>query len=228
MGLVALFAVIAGFFTTYIRPSFNGTLSIPPVVHIHGFFALGWVVLFSAQTVFIRVKNIRLHMSLGYLGLFIAAGITVTMLPTGLFQVNRDLKNGLGDTAISSILGIITTLLAFLIFVTAGFLYRKKPKMHKRLFLFATIILIWPAWFRFRHYFPSVPRPDIWFGVVMADSLIIFLWIADKITYGKIHPVSLWCGALIISEHIIEILTFDSGPWRMISKSIYHALNGIM
>lgn len=149
------------------------------------------------------------------------------MLSTGLFQVSRDLSKGLVETAISQIVGIVTTGSMFAILVTAGYVYRKQPKIHKRLLLLATIILIWPAWFRFRHYFPSVPRPDIWFGVVLADSLILFSWLADKITFTKIHPVLLWGGLFIIGEHIFEVLTFDTYMWRLVAKSVYHTLNGI-
>jgi hypothetical protein len=209
IGLIGLAAVVVGFFTTYIRPSFNGGFTAPLIVHIHGAFAFGWV---------------GLHKRLGYVGLFIALGIVATMLPTGLFQVTRDLSKGLGDTAVSQIVGIVTTALMFAILVGAGFVFRKKPKIHKRLLLLATIVLLWPAWFRFRHYFPLVPRPDIWFGVVLADSLILLSWVADKLTYGKIHPVLFYGGLVIMAEHAFEVLMFDSDPWRLVAKNIYEAL----
>src|SRR5688500_3572782 len=173
IGIIGLLAVVVGFFTTYIKPTLRGDFAAPVVVHIHGAFAFGWILLFLAQTIAVKFSNLKLHKILGYFGLFIAVGITSTMLPTGLFQVNRDLSRGMGDTAVSQIVGIVTTVLMFAILVAAGFIYRKKPKVHKRLLLLATIVVLWPAWFRFRHYFPSVPRPDIWFGVVLADSLIL-------------------------------------------------------
>lgn len=173
MGVVALLAVLVGFFTTYILPSLMGSFQAPGVVHMHGLFAFAWVVVFLAQTLLVKFRDLRTHRRLGYLSLLIAAGIVLTMLPTGLFQVNRDLSIGLGETAISQIVSIITTGIMFAGLVAAGYVYRKKPKIHKRLLLLATILLIWPAWFRFRHYFPAVPRPDIWFAVVLADSLIL-------------------------------------------------------
>ncbi|HZH95810.1 MAG TPA: hypothetical protein VEY06_08000 [Flavisolibacter sp.] len=224
IGLIGLAAVVVGFFTTYIRPSFNGGFTAPLIVHIHGAFAFGWVVLFLVQAIAVKFRNLGLHKRLGYVGLFIALGIVATMLPTGLFQVTRDLSKGLGDTAVSQIVGIVTTALMFAILVGAGFVFRKKPKIHKRLLLLATIVLLWPAWFRFRHYFPLVPRPDIWFGVVLADSLILLSWVADKLSYGKIHPVLFYGGLVIMAEHAFEVLTFDSDPWRLVAKNIYEAL----
>jgi len=224
IGIIGLLAISIGFFTTYIKPSFQGTFKAPVIIHIHGAFAFGWILVFITQSFLVTIRNIRLHKVLGYIGLVIAIGILITMLPTGMFQVRRDLSLGLGDTAISQLIGIITTAGMFAILVGAGFAYRRRPKIHKRLFLLATIILLWPAWFRFRHYFPSVPRPDIWFGVVLADSLILVSWIADKRSYGKIHPVLLYGGLLVIAEHSLEILTFDTGPWRALAKTIYQAL----
>ncbi|HEY0731595.1 MAG TPA: hypothetical protein VGD33_04195, partial [Chitinophagaceae bacterium] len=126
--------------------------------------------------------------------------------------------------AFSALLGTATSALMFFVLVFAAILNQNKPEVHKRLMLLATIIVLWPAWFRFRHYFPSVPRPDIWFGVVLADSFIILAWIRDKIRYGKIHPVLLYVGMLIILEHAIEIMLFDSVNWRILSKMVYHSL----
>src|SRR5690606_18902661 len=122
----------------------------------------------------------------------------------------RELKEGLGQTAISGIVGSCTSGIIFLALVIAGLLSRNNAAAHKRLMLLATIVVLWPAWFRFRHYFPSVPRPDIWFAVVLADSLIVIAIIRDKLTYRKIHPVLLYVGLFIIAEHAFEVMMFDS------------------
>jgi len=88
----------------------------------------------------------------------------------------------------------------------------------------ATIVVLWPAWFRFRHYFPSVPRADIWFAIVLADSLIVFSWLWDRIKNGRVDPVLKYAGLFIILEHIFEVLAFGSVAWRHIAKWIYYTL----
>jgi len=225
MGLLGISAVLAGFFTTYVTPNLRGTFKAPLVVHIHGGFAFGWIILFTFQSVAIRYRNFALHKKLGYLSLVFALGIIVTLLPVGMFQVKRDLENGMGYTATSQIVGILTTGLMFLTLVVLGYRYRKKPQVHKRLMLLATIILLWPAWFRFRHYFPSVPRPDIWFGVVLSDTLIIVAFVADLLNHRRIHPALLIGGFFIIAENIFEILSFDNNTWRSFGNWIYYTLN---
>jgi len=221
IGIIGLLAVHIGFAKTYISPVLKGTFKAPTVIYLHGAFAFAWVALFLIQSLLVSARRVLWHKRLGIFTLFVAIGICVTMIPVGKYQVQRELAEGFGDTAISSYVGIVTTLLLFVGFVAAGYFNRAYPEVHKRLLLLATIILLWPAWFRFRHYFPSVPRPDIWFGVVLADSLILIAWVWDRIKNGGIHPVLLYGGLFVIAEHVFEILTFDTAAWRSVAMRLY-------
>ncbi len=225
IGLIGLFAVLAGFAKTFIIPVTEGSFKAPFVIYLHGIFAFSWILLFVTQTFLIQFRKYSTHMTLGILGVFIALGITITMIPAGLHQVERELKEGLGETAISGIVGICTSALMFLILVFAGVIYRNRSESHKRLMLLATIVVLWPAWFRFRHYFPTVARPDIWFAVVLADSLIVISWIRDKLVNGKVHPVLGYIGTFIIAEHTLEVVTFDNTTWRFIANQLYELLS---
>ncbi len=225
VGVLGLLAVVGGFLTTYIRPVLEGAFEAPLIVHVHGAAAFGWILLFLVQSLAVKFNNFRLHRRLGYFGIVLALGIVLTMIPVGLFQVEKGLLAGDGDTAISMIVGVVTTTLMFAVLVAGGFVYRRQPKIHKRLLLLSTIVLLWPAWFRFRHYLPSVPRPDIWFAVVLADSLILLSWVADKISFGKVHPVLLFGGLFIIAEHLFEVLMFDNPAWRTCARAIYEAFS---
>lgn len=202
-----------------------GTFSAPGTVYLHGAFTFSWIVLFLIQTSLINLKKYRMHMFLGFGGILIAFGAALTMLPVGLYAANKELKQGLGETAISGIVGVITSAILFLTLVAAGTINRHNAETHKRLMLLATIVVLWPAWFRFRHYFPSVPRPDIWFAVVVADSLILISCIWDKIANGTVHPVFKYLGTFIILEHIFELIMFDSPSWRLVANHIYNFLS---
>jgi hypothetical protein len=61
---------------------------------------------------------------------------------------------------------------------------------------------------------------------VLADSLIIIAWIADRLTYGKVHPVLLYTGLFIIGEHALEVALFDSEPWRVLANCLYGISGG--
>lgn len=223
VAIIGLLAVLIGFAKTFIAPVSAGKFFAPGVVYVHGAFAFSWVSLFVIQTSLINAKKYRTHIILGIAGILIAAGTALTMLPVGMYAANKELKQGLGETAISGIVGVVTSAIMFLSIVIAGILNRHNPATHKRLMLLATIVVLWPAWFRFRHYFPSIPRPDIWFAVVLADSLISCIW--DKLVNGKVHPVFKYLGAFIILEHTFEVIAFDSPSWRFVANHIYNLLS---
>lgn len=145
MGWIGLFAVLVGFATTFIIPVSAGTFKAPFVIYLHGTFAFSWIILYLIQTNLIHFKSYRIHITLGYLGIFLALGVALTMLPAGVYQVKRDLKEGLGETAISGMLGTCTTAIIFLSLVFAAIINRKKPERHKRFMLLAIIVVLWPA-----------------------------------------------------------------------------------
>lgn len=224
MGIVGLLAAIIGFGKTFFLPVASGNFHAPFVIHLHGAFAFAWVILFVIQPTLIYIGNYRLHQYLGVLGLLIAAGLSITMIPTGNFVVDRELKQGLGEFAYSNLLGVITSGLLFFALVLAGIFTRQKPETHKRLMLLATIVVLWPAWFRFRHYFPSVPKPEIWFGLILADSLIIISWMWDKIKNGSVHPVLKYIGTFIIIEQSLEVALFGTPTYQLVAKWFYNLL----
>lgn len=221
MGGVALLAVSIGFGRTYVAPLARGTFSAPMWIHLHGALAFGWVLLFVTQPLLVRMRRLRWHRRLGQIGLPLAAGIVLTMVPAGVHQVRRDVAAGGGPTAISAFLGIFTSGLLFLALVTAGYVTRRQRDAHARWLLLATLVVLWPAWFRFRHWFPTVPRPDIWFAVVMADVWIGIAMLHDRVTRGSIHPVLLWGGTGVILEQSLEVLAFDAPWWRETARILY-------
>jgi hypothetical protein len=222
--VVAMIAVHIGFATTFIIPIADGTFVAPAAIYIHGAFAFSWILLFLVQATLVNRKKIKLHQRLGILAVVIALGTAVTMISAGLAAVEKELTAGLGDTAISGLLGTCTSAIMFLALVICGMYFRNKKDRHKRFLFLATVVVLWPAWFRFRHYFPDVPRPDIWFGLVLADSLIVIAWIWERYTIGKVHPVLLWGGVFIIIDNIFEVTVFDSPGWRIVARVVYDGL----
>jgi len=221
IGMIGLAAVLIGFSKTFIFPVAAGTFKAPWIVYLHGAFTFAWVVLFLVQALLIRAENWKLHFRLGVIGAIAALGTAVTMPLVGRFQVERELASGFGETAISSILGTVSAATIFLGLVVAALWNRDKPEVHKRLMLIATIHVLWPAWFRFRHYFPSVTPPEIWFALLAADSLFILAWIWDYRENGRVHPVLLYGGLLVIADHVFETFAFDSARWRAVAQAIW-------
>lgn len=221
MGVVALLAIGIGFGRTYAAPVMRGAFTGPAILHWHGAFALSWALLFITQPLLIRWRCIGAHRTLGYIGLPLALGVAATMIAAGCYQSLRDSRTELGDTGISSLLGTVTSATLFVALVIAGIAARHNREAHPRWMLLATLLVIWPAWFRFRHWFPQVPRPELWFGVVLPMAWVGVAMARDRIIRGAVHPVLLFAGSGLVLEQFFELLAFDTPPWRATAKALF-------
>jgi hypothetical protein len=220
IGLVGLGAVIVGFSTTYIAPMARRDFHAPAIVHIHGLFALSWIALFVTQSLLVRRGATKLHMRLGIAGLPIASGILVSGILVGRWTVVRDLPTG-GEAAMSGMVGVFTSLSLFFVFVSAALIMRRRPDWHKRLMLLATLVVWWPAWVRWRHLFPGVPRPDLIFGLLIPDLPMLIAGIRDKVRYGAVHPVWKFIAPALFAEQLFEALAFNTGFWPDVGRWLY-------
>jgi hypothetical protein len=225
MALLAVAAVLVGFSTTYFGPVASGQFDGPLIAHVHGGLFFAWIVLVTFQPLLIRTGRWHLHRKLGLVALPLAVAMALSGVGVGLYAVRRDLAAGAGDIAYSSLIGVLIAMVVFVAFVAAAILLRKRPAWHKRMILLATIAILWPAWFRFRHLMPWVPRPDIWLAVVLPDSLILVAALRDQIIFGRVHPAYWIFGLALIADHIAEVVMFDTIPWRAAAKAIYSALS---
>ena len=128
-----------------------------------------------------------------------------------------------GQIAVSSLVGF-TSPIIFAILVTAAIKYRLGvQKIHKWLMLLAMIAIIWPAFFRFRHYFSYyVPYPEVIFALVLPDIMVVISMLWEKITLGRIHPIYLTAGVALIAENVAEACLFDSSGWRVVANWLAH------
>lgn len=224
IALVAMSAVAIGFSTTYFVPLARGTFAGPLVAHVHGLLFIAWIALILVQPLLVRRRQTRVHRTLGWVALPLALTMAVSGLGVGVFAVSRDLVLGGDDSAYSQLIGVVAAMLIFVIYVLVAIALRKQPDWHKRMMVLATIAILWPAWFRFRHLLPFVPRPDVVLGVVVSDSLILVAALRDRIKFGRIHPAYLIFGSLLIAEHVGEIVFYDIPLWRSAARSLFDVL----
>jgi hypothetical protein len=222
--MVAVAAVAIGFSTTYFIPVASGAFAGPLVAHVHGLLFMSWIAMMLIQPLLVRRRRTGLHRRLGLVALPLAVAMAVSGLGVGLYAVTRDLAAGVGDVAYSQLTGVATAMLIFVAYVSIALAMRRRPDWHKRMMLLATIAVLWPAWFRFRHLLPFVPRPDILLAVVVSDSLVLAAMVRDRLRFGHIHPAYLIFGSLLIAEHVCEVFLFDTPAWRAAATAIYRAL----
>jgi len=124
-------------FVGFSRTFFLRTIPEPLPVHlvVHGIVNSVWVVLFLVQSLLISMRRVRWHMSLG------AAATLVLFLivPVGFHVVL--VKTAAGIKSIDEAGFNLTELTLGFAFALTGLAYRRQPFLHKRLMLFATIML---------------------------------------------------------------------------------------
>jgi len=147
-----------------------------------------------------------------------ASGIAV-----GLWAADRDLP-AQGDFAYAALVGTVTSLTMFLALVVASVTLRRKPDWHKRLILLATIVVLWPAFFRFRHLFPFVPRPELTLGLLLADVWILLAAVRDRLRWGRVHPAWLYVGSFVFAEQAFELWAFERGILAPVGRAIHDLL----
>ena len=124
---------IAGFWNTFYYRALPDPLPTHQI--LHGVLYSGWVALFLAQAVLISTKRVRWHVALGSASVL----LLVLMIPAGFHVVLVKTLAGLKsvDEAGFNLVGLT---LGFA-FAVAGLLNRAQPPVHKRLMMFATLML---------------------------------------------------------------------------------------
>lgn len=219
MALAGLAVAVIGFAPTFFIPSLRGEFHAPIVVYLHGALAFSWLLLFVAQTQLVRLRRIAVHRTLGYVGATIAAGIAMTGIAVGLWATRRDLAAGQGDFARGQFVNILIELVVFCGLVGAAVLKRHDREWHKRLLLLANISVLGPAWFRFRHIFPSVPNALVTFSL-MADAVLMIVIGHEVLTRRRVH-VAFWTVApLMVAVHLAELFLSQSRPWIAAARAL--------
>lgn len=219
-GALAAVVAVVGFAKTFFHPLVTGSFSAHPAVYIHATFLFGWVALFIAQAMLARGWRVATHRRLGWVGLALAAGVVSSTLVIGVLASRRIAAGGAVAQANSELLVILLEMIVFTSLVVAAILFRRRPETHKRLMLLALIGALGPAWFRFRHYFPAVENPVLFYSLLLADSLILLAIAADLRAGRGLHPVYLYAGGAMITVHCIEVFAFSTAPFQLMADWI--------
>ena len=198
----------------------EGTFDGPRWSHVHGALLLGWLLLTVVQTQ-LAPRRLSAHRTLGWTAVVLAPLVAASTIAIGREAATRGLARGDGPIAISGFLGSVTAPLIFLLLVVAAITLRRDGPWHKRLMLVATVAMLWPAWFRWRHFLPGLPRPEITLSLILADLPIVIAMVRDRVRFGAVHPAYLFAGLGLIAEQTFETLAFDTPAWRHVAGTLY-------
>lgn len=216
-GIAFPLLVLIGYFKSYYFVSFfsDSRPIVNNLVHLHGIVMSLWVLYFTAQVALIRTKNVKLHMTMGFVGIALAAIVVVVGLATAYDSHIVRHAAPPGMNPYSFLVIPIGDMSMFVLFFAGAIYYRKKPFEHKTLMLMTAINFVAPAIARI----PIVP-PEyflLWaFGVpcLLAIACLIGLSIKHRkinkvfglavLIFVSLQPIRLTIGATEIWVNLMQ------------------------
>jgi hypothetical protein len=218
MAICTIITIVLGFAPSLINTAARKAPPTPLAV-AHGIVYAAWLLMFLAQTTLVATRRISVHRRLGTAAVFLAPVMIVLGFMTAIVMARRgfDLSGDLHIEA-DPLLGLVNPLgdlLLFGILVTAGYWYRHQSDIHKRLMLLATVGGLMPA--PLAHLIGHFPRLNQMPPIIIVP-LVLFLFasaVYDRVSRGRIHPVSLWVAAAIFVWQLsLNILIGPSVAWH--------------
>lgn len=214
MMLALIVTVFAGFAPSYYLKLHFGTPALPQLVHLHGLVFSAWMVLFLVQTTLVTAGNVRLHRQLGMAGAVVAALMFIVGTTTAIWSAAHG-RSPPGTQPLSFLAVPLFDMVTFPLIVGAGFYYRRRPDVHKRLMLLATINVSGAAVARLPLAIMKY-GPPAFFGVT--DLFLVPCLVFDLATRRRIHPVTLWGGLLLIASQVLRVAISGTAAWGHIAK----------
>jgi len=145
--LVFLLVMLLGFYPFYTHGThFDGSpidRGIFLLVLVHGVSIAAWFVLFFAQSLLIAFRNRKLHMTLGWAAIAIGVAIASTGTLVAIRSVQLTPSFVFFDMKYPRFLLVMFTEMAlFTVFITAGIVTRKKPKIHRSMMLLTGLTIL--------------------------------------------------------------------------------------
>jgi hypothetical protein len=212
--------VFSGFAPTYyLRPVFTAA-PLMPLLHLHGLVFSSWLVLFLVQTTLVAANRTDIHRRLGMLGGVIAGLMVIIGFLTAVIRASQGATPPGGPPALVFLVVPIGDMLVFAILVSAGFYFRRRADVHKRLMLLATISILTAAIARLPFSFIAIGGPPVFFA--LTDIFILFVLLYDLITLRRIHRTTALAGLLIIALQPLRLVIGGTHAWLSFATWLTH------
>jgi hypothetical protein len=207
MSLLIAVVVVYGFSHTIGKNLLHASPIPPFILTIHSIVFPGWVLFFILQSALVRSRSVRLHRTLGWFGVALAAGVLVIgyLTATGM---DRFYFQRYHDVDIAAFLIVqLMDLSSFAIPFALAVYWRRRPEFHRRLMLVASCGLTDAAFGRFPHL-------PLAFSPAGVDALVVLGMVRDLIVDRRVHKVYLYAFPLLIVAQIFCMQTYlHASPW---------------
>lgn len=208
--------VLIGFGPTYYfrsyfgtPPTVSGSTELTAMTRLHGAVFSAWVVLFLIQTTLVARRHVAWHRKLGLAGMVLAAAMVIIGTTTAIAGAARGSAPP-GADPLAFLAVPLFDMVLFAGFVVAAFSQRRNKEAHKRLMLLAYISIITAAVARLPGVLPFGPL--VFFG--LSYLYVIGGAVYDRATRGRVHPVYIWGGAVLLASVVVRLALSGTEAWR--------------
>lgn len=203
--------VLAGFGRTFLVPLARGHFERPWFVYAHAALFFAWVMLFVMQAVLAARRKVRWHQRLGWLGALLVPLMAISGVAVGVWATRRDQALGEAE-AVPFFFGLLMDMVLFFAFASAALIARRRPAVHKRLILFATIAVLGAAFARI----PELGGT----GNLIAVGLVLAIGAYDLALERRISGVSLLGGVLLLAGIFSETPIGRTRTWEAVGPQV--------
>lgn len=209
ISVVIAATVFAGFAPTYFLKSYYGSPPLMPLLHLHGIVFTSWIVLLLTQTTLVAANRTDVHRRLGIAGAVIAVTIAVVGTTTAIIRA----KQGAAPPGVPPLVFLAIPLFDMLVFsslVSAGFYFRRRSDVHKRLMVLATISILAAAIARLPLDILKAGPPAFF---VLTDMFIVACIVYDLIARRRIHRATVWGALIIVVSQPLRLMISGTSAW---------------
>src|ERR1044072_1936169 len=227
MAVTMAAAAFAGFAPTYYLSAFNAAPRplLTPSVHIHAALATTWILVLIAQVRLIAYQRRDVHRLLGIAGSLGGAATFVLGIYVAIHSERRVHNAATAGTLLDPYVFLIfpfTTMGMFAGCAALGVMQRRHAEAHKRFMLLATASLIIPALARLVTQIQSamgvIGVPGVVGAVLAVNVFLAAMVVHDFHMRGRLHPVTLWGGGILLLSEPLRFLIGFSAPWQAFAR----------
>jgi hypothetical protein len=225
--IIILMIMLAGFHPFYLRGEGMGGRKISPqllsLVIVHGTAMTAWVVLFLVQSLLIPARKLRIHMKLGWGAIAVALVVTVSGFMVAVESVRSvPLVPFWGMAYRQFLMVMLAEVALFSLFVLAGVLSRKKPRVHRSMMTLASLSILAGATVRMPILFPMFGEGG-WLGIFGPIFTLGIVFLLIRSLLGRAFDRWFATGyAVMIVTYVAASKFAVSDAWSYLAKAIFN------
>jgi hypothetical protein len=223
--ITMLTVMVAGFHPYYLRGEgmAGRTISsqLTTLVFVHGAAMTAWLMLFLVQSLLVPARKLRIHMKLGWAGVSVA----VVAASSGFMLAVESVRPVpaipfWGMAYRQFMLVMLIEVALFTVFVLAGVLLRKRPRIHKAAMLLASLSILAGATVRMPILFPVFGEAG-WAGIFGPVFVLGAVFVLVRSLLNQATDRWLAAGYVVMVTVYVAACQFAvSDAWSVLARAV--------